>query len=210
MSQRDRWEHDPEGFEAPGAEDPEHRYPRTDQWAGYGEYDGLSATPGYRARNDDDEVVSRRRRPQSFDWGTADGDRRFRLDDGGARVHPVRGEHTGKGPRGHRRSDERMLHEVCDEMERNSELDPSDVEVTCEGGEVTLTGTVLTRRQKKLAEWIADATYGVRDVHNRLTVRRPDLRTERRPDRDDGLNAETTVSGSERESLPHHLGGGIW
>lgn len=79
-------------------------------------------------------------------------------------------DHTGKGPRGWP-SDARIHEVVCLEMLHDPDLDASDLEVACDEGEVTLTGWVRSREEKRLAEWIADRVRGVRDVHNRLVVR---------------------------------------
>jgi osmotically-inducible protein OsmY len=42
------------------------------------------------------------------------------------------------------------------------------MDVRVESGEVTLEGTVDDRWEKRLAEDVAEAVPGVRDVHNRL------------------------------------------
>jgi osmotically-inducible protein OsmY len=83
-----------------------------------------------------------------------------------------RGPYTGRGPRGYRRSDDRILEDVCERFTEHGQLDPSDVEVTVRGGEVVLSGTVATRTEKRLAEDIADLVFGVVEVHNRLRVQR--------------------------------------
>jgi DNA replicative helicase MCM subunit Mcm2 (Cdc46/Mcm family) len=44
------------------------------------------------------------------------------------------------------------------------------IEVAVTGGEVTLTGTVESRRMKRHAEDLAESVRGVRDVHNQLRV----------------------------------------
>ncbi|WP_261663429.1 BON domain-containing protein [Deinococcus sp. Marseille-Q6407] len=49
-------------------------------------------------------------------------------------------------------------------------MDASEVEVQVEGGEVTLSGTVNDRWQKRQAESCAERVRGIRDVHNRLRV----------------------------------------
>jgi hypothetical protein len=84
-----------------------------------------------------------------------------------------RGPYAGRGPRGYHRSDDRILEDVCEWFTEHSRLDPSDVEVTVRSGEVTLSGTVATRAEKRLAEDIADMVFGVVEVHNRLRVQRP-------------------------------------
>jgi hypothetical protein len=88
--------------------------------------------------------------------------------------HPGRGEgpsFTGRGPRGYRRSDERIMEDVCDRLSWHPDIDASDIDVRVENGEVTLEGTADTRREKRLAEDIAESVWGVVDVHNRLRLR---------------------------------------
>jgi BON domain-containing protein len=80
-----------------------------------------------------------------------------------------RGPFSGRGPRGYRRSDERIQEDVSEALTQEGELDASEILVTVQGGEVTLEGTVPDRRSKRLAEDLADQR-GVRDVHNRLRV----------------------------------------
>lgn len=89
---------------------------------------------------------------------------------------PARGLHTGKGPRGYRRSDSRIYEEVCEALERHGDLDASDIEVTVEGGEVMLSGSVSDKTARRLAEDLAAGCAGVRDVHNRLRVPDPSAR----------------------------------
>jgi hypothetical protein len=85
---------------------------------------------------------------------------------------PSGGPYAGRGPRGYRRSDDRIHENVCEWFTLHGDLDPSDVEVTVRSGEVTLTGTVATRAQKRLAEDIAEAVSGVVEVHNNLRLAR--------------------------------------
>ena len=84
----------------------------------------------------------------------------------------ARGEHYGKGPKGYQRSDDRIREEVSDALSDHDELDASNVEVNVQGGEVTLSGTVTERYQKRLAEDTAERVRGVQDVHNQLRVQR--------------------------------------
>ncbi len=83
----------------------------------------------------------------------------------------AQGVFAGRGPKGWSRSDDRIREEVCEALTREADLDPSDVRVTVEEGEVTLEGTVPDRRSKRRAEDLADRR-GVRDVHNRLRVQK--------------------------------------
>jgi hypothetical protein len=80
-----------------------------------------------------------------------------------------------RGPKGYKRSDERVREDVNDRLAQQDHFDPSDIEVSVQGGEVTLTGTVQSRQEKFLAEEIADDVSGVTEVHNQLRVRREEL-----------------------------------
>ena len=78
---------------------------------------------------------------------------------------------SGRGPRGYVRPNERIREEVCERLSDAGELDASGIEVTVEGGEVTLEGEVPDRASKRLAEDVSDSVRGVRQTHNRLRVR---------------------------------------
>lgn len=77
-----------------------------------------------------------------------------------------------RGPKGYKRSDDRIREDVNDRLSLEDHLDPSEIEVSVSNGEVTLTGSVETRREKFLAEEIADDVSGVTEVHNSLRVGR--------------------------------------
>jgi osmotically-inducible protein OsmY len=76
----------------------------------------------------------------------------------------------GKGPKNYSRSDERIKEDINDRLSDDPWVDASDIDVTVNTGEVTLTGTVNERSEKRRAEDIADAISGVRHVENRLRV----------------------------------------
>lgn len=78
--------------------------------------------------------------------------------------------YAGRGPKGYRRSDDRIREEISDQFMENDQLDASDIEVKVVAGVVTLTGTVEDRQSKRLAEDIAERGNGVRDVMNQLKV----------------------------------------
>jgi hypothetical protein len=82
----------------------------------------------------------------------------------------TRGEFTGRGPRGYRRSDERIREDVCQCLTDDDHIDASDIEVTVNDREVTLTGTVSSRMQKRHAEDLIERLPGVRDVINNIRV----------------------------------------
>lgn len=82
----------------------------------------------------------------------------------------VPGPHAGHGPRGYRRSDERICEEVCERLTRHGNVDAREIDVSVTDGEVTLSGRVDSRWAKREAESVAEQVPGVRDVHNRLRV----------------------------------------
>jgi hypothetical protein len=82
------------------------------------------------------------------------------------------GSYRGRGPRGYRRSDDRIREEVCECLTNDEYIDASDIEITVKDCEVTLSGTVDSRQAKRHAEDLAEQISGVRDVHNSLRVNR--------------------------------------
>jgi BON domain len=102
-----------------------------------------------------------------YDYGRGGGSSSSQVD---SYTWDIDGPHRGRGPRGYRRSDERIHEEVCDRLSAHGEVDASDVEVKVESGEVTLTGTVPDRQTKRLAERVSESVRGVVDVHNQLRL----------------------------------------
>ena len=82
-----------------------------------------------------------------------------------------RGRYVGRGPKGYRRSDARLLEEISDRLMAHPDVDASDIEVKVDGGIATLCGTVENRYQKRIAEYVAEDVMGVDDVSNQLKVR---------------------------------------
>ena len=76
----------------------------------------------------------------------------------------------GLGPKGYKRSDERISEEVHQRLTDDSWLDASNVNVAVSGGEVTLTGTVDSREAKHRAERIVEDLSGVAHVQNNLRI----------------------------------------
>lgn len=81
-----------------------------------------------------------------------------------------RESYRGRGPSGYRRSDERIQEQVNEALEDDDRVDAEHISVQVQGGEVTLTGTVRDRYQKRCAEDCVEAVRGVKDVHNQLRV----------------------------------------
>jgi hypothetical protein len=81
-----------------------------------------------------------------------------------------RGAYTGRGPRNYTISDSEILEDVNEHLMRSGDIDARNVEVQVNGGEVTLTGRVNSRLEKRIAEEVADWVPGVQEVTNKLKV----------------------------------------
>jgi osmotically-inducible protein OsmY len=108
-------------------------------------------TENYR-RSDSDRFLDR-----SNQWGEG--------------TYSNKGEFRGKGPKGYKRSDDRIREDVNDTLTDNGMVDASDIEVSVENSEVTLTGTVRSKRDKRMAEDLAESVSGVSNIENRLRVK---------------------------------------
>jgi osmotically-inducible protein OsmY len=97
-------------------------------------------------------------------FGDEDAERRRRMD-------RRSGAHRGRGPKGYTRSDERIREDINDRLSDDSYLDATEIDVTVNNGEVTLTGTVENRIDKRRAEDLADDISGVKNVQNQLRVK---------------------------------------
>ena len=117
-------------------------------WPGRARYEGV--TPDY--------PEFPRARPDRREWSSTEGWR-------------VPGPHSGRGPRGYQRSDERICEEINERLTAHSRIDATDIECRVQDGEVVLSGYVDSRAARRAAEDLADDVYGVRDVRNQLRVR---------------------------------------
>lgn len=95
------------------------------------------------------------------DWGQS-----FNRDNSASRP----GSHVGKGPKGWKRSDERIREEVSETLERHPDINASEIEVDVNEGIVTLRGAVEHRLQKRMAEDSIEYITGVKDVRNEISV----------------------------------------
>jgi osmotically-inducible protein OsmY len=86
-----------------------------------------------------------------------------------------RPSHRGRGPKGHTRSDERIREDVNDRLTDDPHIDASEIDVQVSNREVTLTGTVNSRFEKRHAEDIAESVSGVTHVQNNLRVQQQNL-----------------------------------
>lgn len=82
----------------------------------------------------------------------------------------VPGPLSGLGPRGYRRSDERILEEVCERLTRHGQVDASEVEVSVQDGVVTLRGSIPHQAMLRQAQVTAAGVGGVVAVRNLLRL----------------------------------------
>lgn len=85
------------------------------------------------------------------------------------------GPYQGMGPRNYQRADARIKEEICEILTANGRIDPSDLTIEVNQGEVTLSGAVHRREEKYLAEDIAASVSGVKDVHSAIRTSRDQL-----------------------------------
>jgi hypothetical protein len=86
--------------------------------------------------------------------------------------HGGNGVQRRTGPKGYKRSDDRIREDLCEHLMDISEIDVSDVSIDVHDGHVTLEGTVPQRGMKYDIEDIAATTLGVTDVENNIRVPR--------------------------------------
>ncbi|WP_168801003.1 BON domain-containing protein [Peteryoungia ipomoeae] len=126
--------------------------------------DRASSSTDYGRRNrdyDNDRGFMDRASDEVASWfGDDEAARRREMD-----------SHRGKGPRGYRRSDARILEDVNDRLADDPAVDASDIEVTVKDAEVTLSGQVTDRWEKRRAEDSAERVSGVAHVQNNLRIR---------------------------------------
>lgn len=97
------------------------------------------------------------------------------------------GRRMGRGPKGYKRSDERIYEEICERIARY-DVNADHVEVKVTNGEVMLTGMCEDRRDKRMIEDLCDEVFGVEEVHNQIRVSR-------------GMNASGNVGGTTASSM---------
>jgi len=126
-----------------------------------GRYEGRGGWEGRDRYESDDRGWWDRLQDTVASWfGDEDAERRRHME------RPYR----GRGPKGYRRSDDRIKEDVNDRLSEGY-LDATEVDVSVSGGEVVLSGTVDRRADKLRAEAIAENVSGVLNVENRLRVR---------------------------------------
>lgn len=91
-------------------------------------------------------------------------------DDAAEHRRQLDARHQGRGPKGYRRSDERIREDVSDRLTDDHYVDATDIEIKVENSEVTLSGSVDSRNARRRAEDLAERCSGVTHVQNNLRV----------------------------------------
>lgn len=133
---------------------------------------GAHTPYGYRGGNEYDQ---RGRGGEYADDGHREHEGRSWLERAGEKVSAFfgaddQGSYRGRGPKGYRRSDDRIREDVSDRLTDDPWLDASNIEVDVSECEVVLKGAVNSREDKRRAENLAEAISGVRNVQNHLRV----------------------------------------
>lgn len=106
---------------------------------------------------------------QAAQQGAAAGSRQ-QQQNWGAGGQQARGSFAGRGPKGYRRSDDRINEDVCERLTQHPDIDATEIEIRVSNGEVTLIGNVDSRLAKRLAEDVVEDISGVREIHNQMRV----------------------------------------
>lgn len=88
----------------------------------------------------------------------------------GSRFIQMNRNYRDKGPKGYKRSCERILEDACDRLLLDRDIDASGIEVTMMENCLILRGEVRDREDKKRAEALVENVYGVHDVFNLLKI----------------------------------------
>ena len=128
------------------------REPGNRDWVsgvGQSDYRGTESESGYRGQ--------RGRQHAMGTWGSEGGG-------GWSNSETGRPSFAGRGPQGYRRSDERIMEDINEELTWDDEIDATDITVEAKNGEVILKGFVIDRQSKRRAEEIVESCVGVKDV----------------------------------------------
>lgn len=119
------------------------------------------------------------------------------------RLHPSRfGDGPRTSPKGYTRSDERIKDDVCERLCRSSGVELDEVSVEVRQGCVHLEGSVPHRAMKHRIEDIVDGAIGVKDIDNRIRVRRYDERDAPKPAAESQAEDTTTRGGGSPGPAP--------
>jgi hypothetical protein len=163
--EENRWENDPvQNYSNPRQSNTGH--PSNDEYDS--RYDSRSRPESWRGPRYQEPDNSNR------EWVSGTGQPPYRQERPGGqrRASASQPSFAGRGPQGYKRSDDRIMEDISEEMTRDHDLDASDISVEAKDGEVVLKGTVSDRESKRRAEEIAESCSGVKDVQNQIRIKR--------------------------------------
>lgn len=136
----------------------------------YGRGEGVSDLRRARRDWEDDRGQQRRGEERPF-WNRA-GDEiaSWFGDEAAERRRELDARHQGRGPKGYRRSDERIREDISDKLTDDPFIDASEIEVAVANAEVTLNGSVDSRAARRRVEDLCERCSGVAHVQNNLRV----------------------------------------
>jgi hypothetical protein len=148
------------------------RYSQTERATGPRGHDPLYGEPRSRGAAADDERDGDEHRYYQAHYRRSSTPFRYRGGSGNLFMESraLTGPHTGRGPKGYKRSDQQICEDACERLERDGDVDASDIEVTVEDAVIRLKGTVEDRQTKRRAEECVESVYGARDVMNELRI----------------------------------------
>ena len=120
------------------------------------------------------------------------------------REHGFAGPYVGRGPKGYVRSDERIREEICEMLYLQGYVNTAEVEVGVKNGEVTFTGSVQSRGDKRFIEEMVERVAGVVEIHNQIRRTRPTGEPERRADAPEQGAADAKTKAEQPRATTRH------
>ncbi len=121
-----------------------------------------------------------------------------------AEVRRQADKYRGRGPKNYARSDDRIREDVCDRLAADPWIDASEIEVSVNGAEVTLSGQATSREQRRRIEDCAENVSGVSHVQNNTRVNRGDYSS---ASYGSSLGSSTTGNGSKSSGSTKGMAG---
>lgn len=88
-------------------------------------------------------------------------------------LHPeIERQYQGRGPKGWKRSDERIKDEVCSALKHSLEVDASELEVDVKDHCVYMKGSLPTKGMRIVAEDLVGSVPGVEDVFTQIKIKK--------------------------------------
>ncbi|NMO14417.1 BON domain-containing protein [Pyxidicoccus fallax] len=109
---------------------------------------------------------------------------------------PTRPVSPGRGPRSYQRGDDRIRADICDRLMQGW-MNAEDVEVMVKDGDVTLSGTVRGRDEKRAIEDLAEEVLGVKNVTNNIRINRAEA-AQHRPSSQEPVSQPGADTGDDR------------